>query len=337
MAPISKFIRHSYLTTSQYVGINAIKAELAHSNAIVVLDEDTQAFLGVLTPFDLIQKPHNLVVDCLSDKPVLAPDCKIEEALEVMENVHAEVLPVINNMELEGLIYKDDLIRFLSSQKTILEKRANNKRITIQRQNEVIEKAYRIEKALYYSTKSARLLLAPDGTVLFFNQTAYESSGAPPISLLHVGSNLRQYANDIPHLVGSNFDRDFEKALHGESVVVESELLYKEAGVWLRTEYNPVTVENQMVGVSVVTTDISERKHNELFINRQNEVLREIIHTQSHVLRRPVANILGLVNLLNRKAQMEGEDKMVLSMLEVSTKELDDIIRDIVEKASFVE
>lgn len=65
-----------------------------------------------------------------------------------------------------------------------------------------------------------------------------------------------------------------------------------------------------------------------LKLRKQSKILREIAWIQSHLVRRPVANILGLAPLAKRNA-LTDEDKRVLEMLDQATKELDEIIQKI--------
>lgn len=81
--------------------------------------------------------------------------------------------------------------------------------------------------------------------------------------------------------------------------------------------------------------DIQQVKENELKIKQQNEQLREIAFSQSHEIRRPVANILGLLQCLN-KDDFGSQNQQVLHFLEQTTSELDVLIRKIVDKTYHV-
>lgn len=60
--------------------------------------------------------------------------------------------------------------------------------------------------------------------------------------------------------------------------------------------------------------------------------IRNIKQTQSHVVRRPLSNIMGLISLLNM-TQLSETQKEILEQLSESSKELDDVIRDIVQQS----
>ncbi len=64
----------------------------------------------------------------------------------------------------------------------------------------------------------------------------------------------------------------------------------------------------------------------------QNQQLRDIAWTQSHIVRAPVARILALVDLVKGDLLDENEKNLMLKQIEYSTMELDDIIKEIVSK-----
>jgi PAS domain S-box-containing protein len=107
---------------------------------------------------------------------------------------------------------------------------------------------------------------------------------------------------------------------------------------WLDIEIQPL-FDNQAKhkGFMAIQTDITARKKHEQMIQKQNEALREIAFFQSHVLRRPVANVLGLCNLIEI-AREENADLSViyeyLKYLLVSVQETDKVIHQIVTKAN---
>jgi PAS domain S-box-containing protein len=78
--------------------------------------------------------------------------------------------------------------------------------------------------------------------------------------------------------------------------------------------------------------DITSIKQNELRITHQNEQLMEIALINAHEIRRPVATILGLMQLINKSTIRNETDKELLTHLEAATKELDEVIRRIIDK-----
>jgi hypothetical protein len=78
--------------------------------------------------------------------------------------------------------------------------------------------------------------------------------------------------------------------------------------------------------------DITRQKNIELRLLEQNRKFQEISYIQSHRVRRPVANIMGLLPLLEKEIYSE-EGKLILELLKESTSEMDVEIHKIVKKS----
>jgi PAS domain S-box-containing protein len=90
----------------------------------------------------------------------------------------------------------------------------------------------------------------------------------------------------------------------------------------------------------VLATDISERINYIKAIEDQNIKMQEIAWIQSHVVRAPLARIMGLVNLLRTLSTVtkdQADDTTVLDHIYTSANELDDIIRSIVKKTELID
>ncbi|MCP9199917.1 PAS domain S-box protein [Gramella sp. GC03-9] len=75
--------------------------------------------------------------------------------------------------------------------------------------------------------------------------------------------------------------------------------------------------------------DITERKQHLIAIKNHNKRLKEIAWTQSHVVRAPLAKVMGLVDLLiHYRDNMDNVDDLLNNIL-ISAQELDAIIRKI--------
>jgi len=85
---------------------------------------------------------------------------------------------------------------------------------------------------------------------------------------------------------------------------------------------------------TVVANEELEVAKNE--IEEKNNLLEQIVWAQSHVLRRPLANIIGLVNILN-KMEIDQNLRNICDMLIQSSEQLDEAIHDIVKKRPVTE
>ncbi len=77
--------------------------------------------------------------------------------------------------------------------------------------------------------------------------------------------------------------------------------------------------------------DITDRVNYTQAIEEKNRMLKDIAWTQSHIVRTPVARILGLLDLLDGSENAQVR-KDVTNYLKISAQELDSIVRGIAKK-----
>ncbi|MFD0792537.1 PAS domain S-box protein [Mucilaginibacter litoreus] len=81
-------------------------------------------------------------------------------------------------------------------------------------------------------------------------------------------------------------------------------------------------------GLAVYFQDMTQQKRGEEELNKKNESLNQIAYINSHLIRKPLANILGIINSMDEIEHNECIGQS-LKMLERSALELDHIIKDI--------
>ncbi|GLU52166.1 PAS domain S-box protein [Dyadobacter frigoris] len=86
----------------------------------------------------------------------------------------------------------------------------------------------------------------------------------------------------------------------------------------------------------VLINDITERLRYVEAIERQNQKLQEIAWLQSHVVRAPIARLMGIVDLIKNYQHSENEQNELLDHILISANELDGIIRDIANKTKHI-
>ncbi|WP_299523591.1 ATP-binding protein [uncultured Lutibacter sp.] len=116
---ISHLIRKDFLTINPFYGLNAIKKELLERTALVVQDENQ--FYGVLTTSDIISNPKVLVIDCLSIKTLVDCQQSVQEVLSEMKIMNTDVLPVGKDEHFVGLVFKNELYKYISEYNLELE------------------------------------------------------------------------------------------------------------------------------------------------------------------------------------------------------------------------
>jgi PAS domain S-box-containing protein len=95
---------------------------------------------------------------------------------------------------------------------------------------------------------------------------------------------------------------------------------------------NPILYRGKKANV-VLANDVTERITYIKAIEEQNEKLREISWIQSHIVRAPLARIMGLVPLLKDLKPNNKDDKeTMLEYLWLSANELDELIKNITDK-----
>jgi PAS domain S-box-containing protein len=81
-----------------------------------------------------------------------------------------------------------------------------------------------------------------------------------------------------------------------------------------------------------VAKDITIRNRINAELKKQNQQLKEIAWTQSHVVRAPLTRIMGLVNALQKDIVPETDKRMYLKYVQDSANELDNVIKEITSK-----
>lgn len=103
--------------------------------------------------------------------------------------------------------------------------------------------------------------------------------------------------------------------------------------VYYTTAREPKPEELQLIErTSNILRVLIENKRNLDSIKEQNKMLQEIAAISSHDIRRPVATILGLVNLFDRNNPDNPMNREIVDHLNITAQELDGVIHTIVEK-----
>jgi len=131
----------------------------------------------------------------------------------------------------------------------------------------------------------------------------------------------------------------YSRALAGERYTIVTESIDPLTGKQhsFEVSFNPIyKIKGDVTGVGCFARDITTWLETEKAMVEQNERLRNIASVTSHELRRPVASMLGLIDLLDRENFFNPDNKEIIEHLLVVGKEIDDVIRLIVDQ-SFME
>lgn len=106
---------------------------------------------------------------------------------------------------------------------------------------------------------------------------------------------------------------------------------FKNKEKWVKVSGEATIKDGEIVGIKGIIQDISERKNTEETILAQNELLKEIYYSQSHLMRLPLANILGLSELLEIETDPK-ELEIIKRKLRLSATQLDEVIKELANK-----
>ena len=181
-------------------------------------------------------------------------------------------------------------------------------------------------RSFFESTGSCHLLIGKDHKVLAFNKAIAKF-------IKHIFNIELVVGIETPQLIHepnrSYYLENHEKALRGETTRVERLIDYGTEMIWWDISYEPAMNEaGEIIGISFNATDITAKKEHESKVTTQDEALRNIAFLHSHELRKPVASIMGLMNIF--KDENYRASKEELMMLETVANELDEKIRTIV-------
>lgn len=92
--------------------------------------------------------------------------------------------------------------------------------------------------------------------------------------------------------------------------------------------------DNRAIRIVGALQDITSLKEQELRIIQQNEKLRQIADINSHELRRPVATILGLIQLIEPGQIKDELHRQLFEYIKVTTLELDAVIKKVADNTN---
>jgi PAS domain S-box-containing protein len=168
--------------------------------------------------------------------------------------------------------------------------------------------------------------------VTYWNKQAEIVLNTPKENIL--GKNIWDI---FPDVVDTLFHIYYQKAID-QNTIQHFESYYERGKAWFE-----VTAYPSASGLSVYLREITQRKHDESRLHELNKNLQsyteELIDSNkgleqfsyivSHNLRAPVANIIGLAELLSQHKFSPAENEELLQGVLVNVKRLDDIVSDL--------
>ena len=190
-------------------------------------------------------------------------------------------------------------------------------------------------KAIFNSTSDFNFFVDKDLNIITLNQAAILYTEKYAGIKLLPGDNL---TIAMPPEMKVDALMAMQVALQGE--IVDSTKEYKSVdgkNIWFRAKFFPVydELQNTITGVNVNMRDVTKTVHSSIALEQQNKQLKEIARINSHEIRRPLANILGLIEMLGHyENELTDDIKDLIDLLHQSSAELDEVVKRIVSTAS---
>lgn len=158
-------------------------------------------------------------------------------------------------------------------------------------------------------------------------------------SILNLSGNIPTKGTDIFTLgfleeESNRLKKSLERALTGETFT-ETIFITKPVEGWNEISYYPIRQGSGIIGIACYSRNISERKKSEaeretmvLELIQRSKSLEQFAYIVSHNLRSPIANILGISNILKSDISESDRDKSLAYLFEAIAK-LDEIIKDL--------
>jgi PAS domain S-box-containing protein len=164
-------------------------------------------------------------------------------------------------------------------------------------------------------------------------------------AILHYGYSLEDFVNMSAKeiIAGDDEENIIEKrtVLHGEDASQDSQKIVrhrKKNGAIIQVEVQSNTMNYKGKKACItLAKDITDRLMHIEAIEKQNEKLQEIAWIQSHVVRAPLAKIMGLIDLLQNHQLTDTEKGDMFIHILNSANELDAIIKQIVKKTELIQ
>lgn len=173
---------------------------------------------------------------------------------------------------------------------------------------------------------SPELILFQDkaGIILDANPAFLALVGEPKERVLN-----RPFADFLPVAIRPLFDEKLQEAAAGHTVRFD---MYTAPGQSETRHWDvvkmPLWAEGQVLGVHMLARDITEKTRTQEELTAQNKDLQQFTYIVSHNLRAPLANALGLAEMLGQEKAGSPEFEQARTFLQHNLHQLDLVLRD---------
>lgn len=188
------------------------------------------------------------------------------------------------------------------------------------------EDRYRL---FFENNLDAIFLTATNGSILDANSEAVRLFGFSIEELRQKGREAIVDVND-PKLHSALQEREKTGKFRGELTFIRKD------GRKILGEISSVIYKNNdgLERTHMIVKDITEKKKAEEKLKQNFQQLEEILFSLSHKVRQPVANILGISNLLDEELINEKDLNKIISFMKVSALNLDKFVHELTQLVS---
>ncbi|MBF0295223.1 MAG: response regulator [Magnetococcales bacterium] len=164
---IEPLIRRDCPTVDAFAGVEAVETDLLRHGFLVVVRDG--AFHGLLVADDILDRNHNLVIDCMRPKPFVEPDATVRHAFELLKQHGLTILPVVRHDVLLGVITQMALIEHLATTGEAFERQIADQLRELLALNEQLRREIQERKAA-----EARAQAAKQAHATFLDDVSHE-------------------------------------------------------------------------------------------------------------------------------------------------------------------
>lgn len=256
---------------------------------------------------EITEVPDSLVDERFKDNPLVVGDPHIRfyagSPLTTKEGVSLGSLCVIDRTPRQLDLKQKSMLEILARQVSTILDLELSLRMLREETSKLQDSEVKL-KSIFQSSPHSHIFVDRDFTVLAFNYSAARMTEELNNKTIHEGDLIFNCLN--PEAVDV-IRKNVLTALDGQSINLELQMDYSEVRrEWWSVDFNPVrNIKNEIIGVSIDAANITTSVKAKQEVLSQNTVLKEIAFAQSHNIRRPVANLQGLLPLLIDQAEID--------------------------------
>lgn len=150
------------------------------------------------------------------------------------------------------------------------------------------------------------------------------------------GDHVFDFLEKLDPKEAKGWQETYARALNGETLKFEKEFNVNNYDGFVSFAIHPIFENGEVIGLSCFTVDITQQKKEEIQkkkitqdLIQRNKDLEQFSYIISHNLRAPVANILGLANIMHSAGLSTNERKKTEEYLFLAVERLDDVVKDL--------